>query len=107
LKLSHDSSSWHASGLIARDERHTKTEQQVARHGAKKNTKRWCRGRVGKEHKTEWRNWQALREHREDRPQDGHFFVLICTTCKREVDTCFAWVGGRCKNKNHSHYVAK
>jgi hypothetical protein len=50
----------------------------------KKDTRRWCRGRVGVEHKKAWFhgrwNWNELR----------------CTVCRRRFDWCFwrAWLAG-------------
>jgi hypothetical protein len=59
-----------------------------------KNTKRWCRGKVGVEHKTECRDYY-------DTKRWGigttvrNWKLLVCTVCGKELDT---WLGGR-KNK--------
>ena len=44
---------------------------------ARKNTKRWCRGRVGVTHLPEWRA-----DHL------PNFMVYACTTCGRHLDWC-------------------
>lgn len=48
-KVSHDADSWKASGVLRRDARQTKDEPNI-KHPGKKNTKRWCKGKVGREH---------------------------------------------------------
>ena len=50
--LSENSDSWAASGIIRRDFRAAKDAPEVpgARNRGRKNTKRWCKGKVGREH---------------------------------------------------------
>jgi hypothetical protein len=48
-----DESNWAYGGVRRRDERHTHEGQEVPTHNKKKNTKRWCKGKVGREHKFE------------------------------------------------------
>lgn len=50
--LSEDDSSWRASGIIRRDFRHTKGEPEAPTRAVRgrKNTKRWCKGIVGRKH---------------------------------------------------------
>ena len=105
MKISRDDGSWHASGVLARDARHVKTEQQVAGHRAKKDTKRWCRGRVGKEHDLEWVNFWAHRQNREYQPGDGNWWMSICKRCEKHIESCRSWMGGRCNNPKHPHYA--
>lgn len=46
-----DEGSWRYSGIKRRDFRNAKDEPEVPRHrGAKKNTKKWCKGKTGVEH---------------------------------------------------------
>jgi hypothetical protein len=48
------------------------------RSPARKNTKRWCRGKVGLKHQPEWKS-------------DVHlpaFRILACTICGRHLDYC-------------------
>ena len=46
-----DESSWGYGGIKRRDFRNSHDEPEVPRHkGAKKNTKKWCKGKEGVEH---------------------------------------------------------
>lgn len=54
-----DEDSWRYGGIKRRDFRSGHDEPEVPRHkGAKKNTKKWCKGKEGVEHipvgKTKW-----------------------------------------------------
>ena len=53
MRLSKDDDSWKASGIKRRDFRSAHDAPEVPRRSGpkrKKNTKKWCRGREGKEH---------------------------------------------------------
>lgn len=51
MKISSDDSSWRAGGIRHRDNRHDHGTSEVPRHrGKKKDTKKWCKGKVGREH---------------------------------------------------------
>jgi hypothetical protein len=50
--LSEDNSSWKASGIQRRDFRSTKNGPEIPKGSKrKKNTKKWCKGIEGREHK--------------------------------------------------------
>ncbi len=49
--LKQDSSSYRASGVIVRDARHTHNGPSEPAHRSSKDKRRWCRGKVGVEHK--------------------------------------------------------
>ena len=55
MRLKEDKSSWRASGLVVRDARADKTPERPRPRAAKKDTKHWCKGKVGREHRGEWR----------------------------------------------------
>ncbi len=67
--------SWHASGVVVRDARHTHNGPSEPAHRATKDKRRWCRGKVGVAHKlvvrldTSWIRPQLLR---------------YCTVCGKE-----------------------
>jgi len=105
MKISRDDSSWHASGVLVRDARHTKTEQQVGGHRAKKDTKRWCRGKVGREHEGEWKHHDEVTHRRPGSRFTANCWICVCKRCQRHVDECFSWMGNRCKNPKHPHYA--
>lgn len=52
----------------------------VPKHKAKKDTRRWCRGRVGVQHEPEWR--KSVR---------GPWSEHACRACGRIMDYCFKW----------------
>lgn len=70
--------------------------------GNKKDTKRWCRGVPGREHRKEW----VLDQRYQCFPyRDMRWFSYRCTVCEKEFDYCYA--SGRifskvCKCGNHS-----
>ena len=87
-KLSHDDSSWHARGVIRRDAQHTKAPEDEARPvGAppakKKNTKRWCKGKEGREHVIEWVPYETVYHYRlwSRNPNNAHKVIGRCKTC--------------------------
>ena len=68
-----------------RDERATRAPEGRAKHRAKKNTKKWCKGVEGREHKPECQKG----------PEIGKWYLedwrfLVCTTCGKQLDY---WTG--------------
>lgn len=61
MRLKEDKSSWHASGLLVRDARADKTPDRSRPQPAKKDTKQWCKGRVGRVHQVVWRRAKKYR----------------------------------------------
>jgi hypothetical protein len=54
MRVSQDSSSWKAGGVLRRDFRHSHDGPEVARHRRRRgNTRRWCRGEIGRDHHLE------------------------------------------------------
>ena len=61
--------------------RKKKVEEEVEKPVAgKKNTRKWCKGKVGREHKLEWEksSWGF-----------SSTYVHICTVCGKHLDYCF------------------
>ena len=62
MRVSQDSDSWKAGGIVRRDFRSGKVdypERELRGKSKRKNTKRWCKGREGREHVPEIkRTWQ-------------------------------------------------
>ena len=84
-------SDWKEGAARRRDARNTKDPVNRAPGGSNRDTKRWCRGKVGVEHTAECRVYvetkglaglmgSALKRWR----------VLVCTTCGKELAT---WLG--------------
>jgi hypothetical protein len=82
-----------------RRERSAKDAPQVPRHVSKKNTRRWCKGKVGVEHRTEW---VRKRETWASYGAGNHWYNLICKACGKHLDYC--WMLGpnfTCKCGRH------
>lgn len=78
-----ESYSWKARGVAVRDARHTHDGPEVAKPSATKDTKRWCKGKVGREHKlvvtldVKWHGYPRL--------------LRSCTTCGKEFGSYSGW----------------
>lgn len=60
---------------------------------AKKNKKRWCKGKVGVEHRLKCYTYPELKGSNRGRNQpyrDG-WYILACTVCGKEMDHYFPW----------------
>ena len=68
-------SDWKLRGIKRRDERATKAEVRAPTSN-KKNTKKWCRGVVGREHVLACRDHHSLPNWKE----------LACTKCGKVLD---------------------
>ena len=75
-------SEWKESSVARRDFRSGRNEPEVPKRGGlkrKKDTKRWCRGKVGKEHNLFHFKWYAW------------MHVDKCRECGKEVKSYFRW----------------
>lgn len=89
VTLSEDSDSWKASGIKRRDFRSSKEDPEINRHtgNRKKNTKKWCKGKVGKQH---------IPVHLK---VDLWHHVTLCQTCSKQLEYFWLrsfrnWSGG-------------
>ncbi len=73
-----------------RDARATKTDAPARPVAAKKNTKRWCKGKVGREHKLECMKAPTLMLGDPPRDMHEHDRVLACTVCGKQLASYFA-----------------
>jgi hypothetical protein len=75
-------SDWKERSIKRRDVRRTK-EPEIRPPGGsnKKNTKRWCKGKVGREHKPECRNYS---DHLS--AFGGSWRILACAGCGKHLD---------------------
>jgi hypothetical protein len=72
------SSDWKVSGLEHRDFQHSHDGPEVAKPRARKNTRKWCKGKVGVEHvltmsHSHWKNFR--------------FCLNVCQNCGKEIYT--------------------
>jgi hypothetical protein len=75
-------SEWRENANKRRDERRTVVPSIRPQGGSKRNTKRWCRGVVGREHTPVCTDYNELK--RATYAKDWK--VLVCTTCGKELD---------------------
>lgn len=105
MRIKKDSDSWTAGGVINRDTRHDKSAvpEQPKHKPKRKDTKKWCRGRVGKEHKLEWKTYEEVKHSSWCAKGDSNWFILMCTVCNKQIEHCWSFIKGKCKNPNHNH----
>ena len=82
-------SDWKEDSNKRRDERHTKIDDSGTGPAIsqKKDKKKWCKGKVGKEHKTEVRKYSEVKKI--DMNYCVNWKILICTVCGKELDVWF------------------
>ena len=81
-----------------RDIKNTRVPDEVGKRPAgKKNTNKWCRGKVGVEHKTKCVNYRDTKN-----THVGSSFefskgwkLLICTECGKELKRYYPFIKGR------------
>lgn len=98
-------SSWKKQHADRRDERATKAPDAPTKKNAKKDTKRWCRGKEGVEHKARCRNYDDVKGPlRVSTTIVSHhgWKLLVCDVCGKELD--FYYPFGRAK-KNPPDWV--
>jgi hypothetical protein len=68
--------SWHYSGIKRRDFKHDASGPEIIRPIVRKNTKKWCKGKVGKEHdykpKSHWMFFGSI------------YIMFKCLICGKE-----------------------
>jgi hypothetical protein len=75
--LKDDDSSWKASGIKRRDFRHTHGGPNTPKgRGKRKNTKQWCKGKVGTPH---------ILQHQQHPKYPKWSHVDLCVECGKEV----------------------
>lgn len=72
MRIKRDKTNWNATSIIKRDVRHSHDEPRVSLK-SKKDTKRWCRGKVGVEHV-----WERYAKYYK------MFIYTRCINCKKE-----------------------
>jgi hypothetical protein len=80
------SSDWKQRAVARRDARHTHDGPREQPRSAAKNRKRWCRGRIGVDHKPVCRNYADFKT-REIAGQKlfRKWRVLVCSECGKEL----------------------
>jgi hypothetical protein len=75
--------SWREGATVRRDARRTAVDDTPKTRGlSSRDTRRWCKGKIGVEHKHEVKPWSDLKKH-------GFvldWLVLFCSTCGKDLD---------------------
>ena len=86
---------WKERANKRRDERHTKTPEMHHPSPAKKDTKKWCKGKVGREHTLKVLDGKDKGSYVQREGGSKKFVImekwryLICTTCGKELDVYY------------------
>lgn len=80
-------SSYRESSNKRRNERQTKVPVIRPPGSSKKDTKRWCRGKVGVDHKPVCIDYNDHKHTRYRFDVGKEWKILICSECKKELDT--------------------
>lgn len=81
-RLKRDNSSWRAQGLYTKYKEPSIVDKPVGNRLKKKNTNRWCRGRIGVEH--EWHSYQAKQWSDERWAFIRTYTEIKCVVCRKE-----------------------
>lgn len=82
-------SEWKQGAAKRRDARNTALPAIRPPSGSKKNTKKWCRGKAGVEHKPVCRDWSEVKNVTYMRGCK----LLICAECSKQLAWWFPWPG--------------
>lgn len=87
---------WKERSVKRRDDRQAKAPEIRAPGRSNKDTKRWCRGKVGREHKPECVDYNKWKN------QASNFAtgwkVLLCSECGKELDYYWPAPWGKTKS---------
>ena len=82
-KLSHGADTWRSEGLLGRYKSQLKSEEEP-KYKSKKDTVKWCRGKVGVAH--EWHRKQRARWDWDTEEEYVSSYVEIwCANCKKQA----------------------
>ena len=92
-------SDWKKDAAWRRDARNVKAPEGRPAGGSGRDTKRWCRGKIGVEHEPKCVDFQASKRWVGERCDAlARWKLLVCTACGRELAVYlggkdkFAWV---------------
>jgi hypothetical protein len=78
-------SDWKENSNKRKDERNTKNPEVPQKAKAsKKDTKKWCAGKMGREHTLEVK---SFKDSKGWRTHFSNWWLLYCSKCGKEVDT--------------------
>lgn len=74
-------SDWKKDSVDRRDERATKVSDAPTPSGKKKDTRSWCKGKVGREHQSKCVSFKEIKGWGQDK-----YRLLICTECGKDLE---------------------
>ena len=95
-RIKKDKTSWHAGGVIHRDNRHDKSVDGTVGFSKKKNTKKWCKGIVGRVHQLIWQESKYTRKISRNQP----VMEVACENCGKVFETDWGFFGRPKKGKD-------
>ena len=81
-RLKRDHSGYHSYGLYAKYKQPSISEKPNGNRLKKKNTNKWCRGKIGTEHK--WHSYQQKRWSDERWAFMNTYIEIKCVECRKE-----------------------
>lgn len=93
MRLKEDSSSYNAQGVRNKEYRHSPIGETVIKKPSKKDTKRWCKGIVGRGH-----DWEMVIPKNEEWYARPFRPICTCKKCgKQDYDNTEYW----CEKHKH------
>jgi hypothetical protein len=77
---------WKKSAVDRRDARNTKSPEVPVRNKSKKNTRIWCKGKIGEKHVTKCVDYVGTKKTSK---YAKNWRILVCTVCGKELETYF------------------
>ena len=90
---------WNESDIRRRDERQTILPDIRTPGRSAKDTRKWCRGKVGVEHKPVCVAYGELKSTTATTPISREWRTLVCTECNKHLDHWCPWPWTRNKKK--------
>jgi hypothetical protein len=89
VRLKEDSTSWRSSGIIKRDARHGgAVDGIISRGGVRKDTWKWCKGIVGREHV-----WEREVTRPGRTATSSSLSQMVCQSCGKQDYRTALWNG--------------
>jgi hypothetical protein len=86
VRLKEDSTSWRSSGIIKRDARHGgAVDGIISRGGVRKDTWKWCKGIIGREHVWEREITRSI--------GGTKMTQMVCQSCGKQDYRTVLWNG--------------
>ena len=88
-RVKKDKTSWNAGGVIHRDNRHDHSVDGATGSAKKKNTRKWCKGILGRHHVPIW----SVSKHGRWRNPQAPVMEVVCENCSKCFETDWGFLG--------------